>query len=66
MTVNNNFSSRTTEAERIQKVAKMIMYDVTPRDCLIINIDKVITKVESQINQQSSSSKKAGGDRNRR
>ena len=53
-----------TENEKIKYICKVIMTKIEggPKTCLLENIDKVISKVESQI---SSNSKKSG-ERNKR
>ena len=53
-----------TEEEKIKRMCKAILFDIEggPRHCLIKNIDKVITKVESQINQNA----KKSNERNKR
>ena len=53
-----------TEDEKIKNMCKMIISDLSggPKKCLITNIDKVITKVESQINQNA----KKSNERNKR
>ena len=48
-----------TEVEKIQRICKRIMVGIGgPKTCLLRNINKVITKVESQINKKSSEGNK--------
>ena len=57
-------AGKNIKEEKIKKMCKLILWDIEggPRFCLLRNIDKVIMKVESQINQNS----KKNNDRSKR